>query len=101
MEFITETMQEFIITVALPRGMTIDDVERNCKDAMRCGHDWKISVGLQSDLHTITLDSIKAYFAAKAAPKPAPQPSPVEAFMLEDIPPAKSEKEKVKGVTQK
>lgn len=103
MEPITKTTAEFLEEIARPRGMTLDDTERQWKDAMRCGTDWKISVGARNDLYVVALDSIKAYFEAKNAPKPAP-PAPdserMEAFMI-DTAPAKPEKEKGKGASQK
>lgn len=80
------TMQDFIVEVARPRGLTVDFVEANCRRAMECSHDWKIYIGSNADLIVVPVDSIKIYFDLKNQPKPAPassEPPLLRDFMVD------------------
>jgi|GEM_PF-5290614 len=98
MSEIQMTMQQFLAEIQPRTKFTLDMVEANCRKAMESEDDWKILIGLQADLYTVSLASIKEYFEAKI-PKPQQPEPPAKPLLDEFMAPAEEKvlRERIKG----
>lgn len=104
MESIVISVKEFFTTIAAPRGLQLENIERTFREEIAAGKDFEIIVGSESKHFSIPVADLEAYFANKIKPKapPPPDKGAFDDFMKDGpvVSPAKAPaaKEKAKDV---
>jgi hypothetical protein len=65
MEPIKMTVKDFLSKIAAPRGITINDIERQLQSELVADKDYAMTVGAEGQLYIIPIAEIRAYFGAK------------------------------------
>ena len=74
------TVKEFYSTVATPRGMTPDAVDRQLRSCLAENKDFSVYVGIPGDLYIVPIESIREFYAPKIEPPKHEAPIDKAAF---------------------
>jgi hypothetical protein len=69
METIVITMEDFLATIAVPKGILPSMIEDQARLELESGKNWSVFVGSEAK-YVVELESLMSYFKKKSFPEP-------------------------------